>query len=110
MSIIDKLVTQHAVEHLNHTTDHFPNLIVQKGLSLEVKSDELNSIWVIRVCDFECLFVHIHVFTCFHFNHESLCGHLMSFNVFCVVVIFVSSDEVFPLGLQLVSLLLCKAS
>jgi hypothetical protein len=53
-----------SVEDLDHRTHHFSDLVVQEGLTSEVKVNELKCSLVISRCDFKCVLVNVHELTC----------------------------------------------
>ena len=81
------------MEHLDHRPDHFPDLVKQEALPLQVKPHELNSVLIRFISDCKGLSVHVHELISRHAHHVPRSLILMRFHILCEVMILLCSCE-----------------
>lgn len=93
VSVLNELLRKLTMKDLYHAADHLPDLIIEEGLTFEVEPYEFYRIRVVRSANFKGFCADVAVLTCVHFYHVALGGHLVRFDLLCVVVIFFRSAE-----------------
>ena len=93
---IDEFVAKLTMEHLDHGTDHFADLVEKERLTFKVEANEFYGLVIRLLSDLECILVDVHKLIRSHFHHVAACSRLMRLDFLGIVVIPLSALEVSP--------------
>lgn len=95
------------MKSLDHGTNHFPDLVVQKALTFQIKVHELQRPVVFFISHFKSVLIDIHIVVGSQLNHKPLRCCVFRPHFFGVIVILLSSSKrVLPELVQLCFLVL----